>query len=84
MLPRSSRITIGLLIMTTAASRPAPAPATRRTARYRTSTVSTPSTTCGSTSAQMWNPKRRSERACTQRAPGNLSTDTVAHGSAAP
>ena len=84
MLPRSSRITIGLLIMTTAATRPAPAPATRRTVRYSTSTVSTPSATCGSTSAQMWKPKMRSESACTQSAPGNLSTDTVAHGSAAP
>ena len=33
MLPRSSKITTGLLIITTAATRPAPAPATRRTVR---------------------------------------------------
>ena len=84
MLPRSSRITIGLLIITTAATRPAPAPATRRTVRYSTNTVSTPSITCGSTSAQTWKPKMRRDSACTKSAPGNLSTETVAHGSAAP
>ncbi len=84
MLPRSSKMTIGLHAMTTAAVSPAPAPATRRTARKSTRTVSMPSATCGNTIAHTWKPKMRRERACIQSAPGNLSTETVPHGSAAP
>ena len=34
--------------------------------------------------AQMWNPKRRTESAWSQNAPGSLSTETVPQGSKAP
>ena len=84
MLPRLSRIVAGVAASATAAVIPATGPATRRTARYRTSTVSDPSTTCGRTMAQMWNPNRRKERAWIQKAPGNLSIETVPQGSKAP
>ena len=46
--------------------------------------MSIPSITWGRTSAHTWNPKIRREMAWTQSAPGSLSTETVAHGSAAP
>ena len=39
---------------------------------------------CGSTIAQMWKPKSRTDKACSQKAPGSLSTETVPHGSKAP
>jgi hypothetical protein len=83
-LPRLRRIVTGLTARTSAAARPAPAPATRRTARYRTSTVNAPSTTWGSAMAHRWKPKRRNESAWTHSAPGSLSTVTVPHGSNAP
>ncbi len=43
-----------------------------------------PSITWGNAIAHTWKPKMRRESACTQSAPGNLSTETVAQGSAAP
>jgi len=43
-----------------------------------------PSITCGRISAQMWKPKIRRDSACTQSAPGSLSTVTVPAGSNAP
>ena len=52
-LPRLSSTVMGVTASTAAAIRPAAGPASRRTARYSTKMVSTPSTTCGKTSAQM-------------------------------
>src|SRR5580692_7024466 len=52
-LPRPSSTVTGVTATTAAAVRPAAGPASRRTARYSTRTVSTPSTTCGRTSAQI-------------------------------
>jgi hypothetical protein len=66
-----------------AAIRPAAGPASRRTARYSTSTVSTPSTACGTTNAQVCTPKARTDRAWIQNAPGSLSKVTVPTGSKA-
>ena len=40
--------------------------------------------TCGRTIAQMWNPKKRTKRAWTQKAPGSLSRVMVPAGSKAP
>ncbi len=52
-LARFNRTVTGVAARTTAAVRPAPAPATRRTTRYSTSTVSVPSTAWGSAMAQV-------------------------------
>ncbi|AIA01742.1 hypothetical protein DC74_1224 [Streptomyces noursei] len=48
-------------------------PAQRRTTRYSTSRLATPSSTCGRVNAQGWKPKILAESACGQRNPGNLS-----------
>ena len=52
MLPRLSATVTGLIASTAEATIPAIGPAVRSTTRYSTSTVRTPSTTCGSTIAQ--------------------------------
>ena len=84
MLPRSSATTAGLTASTAAAIKPAAGPARRRTIRYSTSTASTPSTTCGSTIAHVLTPNARTDSACSQNAPGSLSSVTVPAGSNAP
>ena len=43
-----------------------------------------PSTAWGSTTDQTWKPNTRTDSACTQNAPGSLSTVTVPQGSKAP
>ena len=67
-----------------AASRPASAPAQRRTTRYITSTATTPSATYGSASDQAWNPNTRADSACGTNDPASLSIVIVAAGSNAP
>jgi hypothetical protein len=84
MFPRFSATVAGLTANTIAAIRPAAGPASRRTARYRTSTVRTPSTACGATIAQVCSPKARTARAWIQNAPGSLSSVIVPAGSKAP
>lgn len=53
----------GLAASTAAATSPAFGPAIERTARNRTSTASIPASTCGSATAQWWNPNRRTDSA---------------------
>ena len=79
--PRSSVTVAGLAASTTAALKPASGPANRRTQWKRISTVMAPSTACGSMIAQTWKPNRRTDSACSQRAPGSLSIVTVPAGS---
>ena len=62
-LPRFSATVAGLTATTAAAIRPAAGPASRRTARYSTRTVRTPSTACGATITQVWTPKARTASA---------------------
>ncbi len=45
--------------------------------------MSTPSSTWGNPMAQAWTPNRRTDKAWTHKAPGNLSTETVPAGSKA-
>ena len=84
MFPRLSATVAGESTNTPAARIAARGPASRRTTRYRTSTLAIPSSTCGATIAQAWTPNRRTDRACTQNAPGSLSTVIVPAGSNAP
>jgi hypothetical protein len=84
MLPRFSATAAGLATTTNAAISPAGDPASRDTARYSTTTVSAPSMACGATITHGWKPNARTARACTQNAPGSLSSVTVPAGSNAP
>ena len=81
MFPRLSSTVAGDSTSTAAAAIPASAPDRRRTTRYRTSTLAIPSTTWGATSAHACNPNTRTDSACTQKAPGSLSTVIVPAGS---
>jgi hypothetical protein len=84
-LPRSSSTTAGEAgASTAAATSPAAGEDSRRTARYSTSTVSTPSTICGSTIAHVCTPNIRTDSACSQNAPGSSSSVIVCAGSNAP
>ncbi len=67
-----------------AAISPGVTPVHRRTTRYSTSTLITPSITCGSASDQGWKPKIRADNACGRNEPASLSIVTVAAGSKAP
>ena len=64
----------GVSAMAPAASNPAPALATRRTAAYSSATVATPSRAWGTRMLQALTPNIRAERSMTQRAAGGLST----------
>jgi hypothetical protein len=83
MLPRFSATVAGLTATMAAAISPAAGPASRCTARNSTSTVTMPSTAWGATMAQVCRPNARTARACTQNAPGSLSTVMVPAGSKA-
>ena len=82
-LPRSSVTVAGAVANTAAATMPATAPAQRRTALKSTRTLRAPSITCGSATAHVWAPKARTDSACTQKAPGSLSSEIVPAGSKA-
>ncbi len=73
----------GVRVSTPAASRPAAGPRQRRTVRWITRTLTTPSTHCGSVRAQLLNPKIRADSACGHRKPPILSRVTVDAGSKA-
>ena len=75
---------IGVSVSSSAASSPGISPAHWRTARYITSTVATPSITCGRASDHGWKPKIRADSACGTNAPASLSMVIVAAGSKAP
>jgi hypothetical protein len=81
MLPRLRATVAGESTSTAAAAMPARAPDSRRTAWYRMRTLAIPSTIWGATMAHAWSPNTRTDRACTQNAPGSLSTVTVPAGS---
>ena len=57
---------------TAPASRPAAGPAARRTVRYRTPTVATPISACGSSSDQLDSPNSRTESSMTHSDAGRL------------
>jgi hypothetical protein len=79
-----SAAVIGVNASTSAAITPATGPAQVRTARYSTRTAMTPPITCGSTRAQLWKPKTRTNSACTWNASGILSIEIDAAGSNPP
>src|ERR1700722_7945103 len=56
------------------ATRPAPGPNQRRTARYRIHTVAMPSTACGTSSVHEENPNARAKISSTHSEAGVLST----------
>ena len=79
--PRFSSTVAGLSTSTAAATIPASGPDSRRTTLYSTSTLAIPSSTWGATIAHACSPNTRTDSACTQNAPGSLSTLIVPAGS---
>ena len=74
LLSRSIATVIGVRVITSAASRAAHGPNTRRTVACSTPTAATPISTDGSSRLHVPKPKRRAKISCTHSAIGGLST----------
>lgn len=84
LLNRNINAATGVRASTDPASRPAPAPATRRTAAYSTATAPTPISACGTSTLHGFSPNIRTEMSITQSAAGVLSTVMALAGSLDP